>query len=328
MRGISMLNLGAGSKSPKINRLRSKALTNPNRHKGDCRRHVGGVSFEKDLFGLKIINARNIRFRQLFHYIQARGITCALHVASDHLKARATLVTLNGRGISCTFRRRGHEQSTLGEGAFAELLMVLKEIDCTFNLSLLNNATAYGMAATQYGQSTIKPMRAPRRTFLLAVDDLKNSGGSGCVQIVNDQSEVIVTAYVYKGEARTFISGKQGVLESSSSAGRLLSEKEHSDTRCITWKLKEVDLLDERAFQLTNLSIVDFEPFNDGVVFESTEQFLTPFFKKPNLMDTMLFDNIGPKETHLNDIANYHANITKIATDNFSHKINPFWGRM
>lgn len=323
-----MLNRLGVAKTPHVNRLRSKALTNPNRHKGDCRRYVGGVSFEKDLFGLKVINARNIRFRQLFHYIQARGITCALHVASDNLKARATVITLNGKGISCTFRRRGHVQSTLGEGAFQELLMVLKETDCTFNLSLLNNATAYGMAATLYGQSTIKPMRAPRRAFLLAVDDLKASGGSGCVQVLNDQSEVIVTAYVYKGEARSFVSGKQGDLESVKSAGRLLNEKEHGDAKCVTWKLKEVDLLDERAFQLTNLSVVDFEPFNDGVIFESTEQFLTPFFKKPNLMDTMLYDNVSPKEQHSNDIANYHANITKIAHESFSHKINPFWGRM
>lgn len=323
-----MLNRLGVAKTPHVNRLRSKALTNPNRHKGDCRRYVGGVSFEKDLFGLKVINARNIRFRQLFHYIQARGVTCALHVASDNLKARATLITLNGRGISCTFRRRGHEQSTLGEGAFAELLMVLKETDCTFNLSLLNNATAYGMSATLYGQSTIKSMRAPRRAFLLAVDDLKASGGSGCVQVLNDQSEVIVTAYVYKGEARSFVSGKQGALESDKSAGRLLNEKQHGDAKCVTWKLQEVDLLDERAFQLTNLSVVDFEPFNDGVIFESTEQFLTPFFKKPNLMDTMLYDNLNPKEHHINDIANFHANITKMASASFSHKINPFWGRM
>lgn len=323
-----MLNRLGVAKTPQVNRLRSKALTNPNRHKGDCRRYVGGVSFERDLFGLKVINARNIRFRQLFHYIQARGITCALHVASDNLKARATVITLNGRGISCTFRRRGHQQATLGEGAFQELLMVLKETDCTFNISLLNNATAYGMAATLYGQSTIKSMRAPRRAFLLAVDDLKASGGSGCVQVLNDQSEVIVTAYVYKGEARSFVSGKQGVLESYKSAGRLLNEKEHGDAKCVTWKLKEVDLLDERAFQLTNLSIVDFEPFNDGVVFESTEQFLTPFFKKPNLMETMLYDNLNPKEQHNNDIANFHADITRVASQSFSHMINPFWGRM
>jgi len=310
-----------------VHRLR-KSLTNPNRHKGDCRRFVGGVSFEKDLFGLKVILARHIRFRQLFHYIQARGITCALHVASDNLKARATLITLDGRGIACTFRRRGHEQSTLGEGAFAELLMVLKEVDCTFNLSLLNNATAYGMASTLYGQSTIKSMRAPRRTFLLAVDDLKASGGAGCVQVINDKQEVIVTAYIYKGEARSFISSKQGVLESYQSAGRLLNEREHADARCVTWKLTETDKLDEYAFDITNLRVVDFEQFNDGVIFESTEQFLVPFFKKPTLMDTLLFDNITPKEAHESDIEYVNAETARRSVTSFSHMINPFWGRM
>lgn len=323
-----MLNrLNAYEKRQDVHRLR-KALTNPNRHKGDCRRFIGGVSFEKDLFGLKVILARHIRFRQLFHYVQARGITCALHVASDNLKARATLITLNGRGISCTFRRRGHEQSTLGEGAFQELLMVLKEVDCTFNLSLLNNATAYGMAATLYGQSMIKAMRAPRRTFLMAIDDLKAIGGAGCVQVVKDKDEVIVTAYVYKGEARTFISGKQGILESCKSAGRLLNEKQHADARCVTWKLPNVDALDEHSFAITNLRLVDFEPFNDGVIFESTEQFLVPFFKKPTLMDTLLFDNVSLKEAHESDIAYFNAETARRAVTHFSHKINPFWGRM
>jgi hypothetical protein len=323
-----MLNrLHAYQKRQEVTRLR-KILTNPNRHKGDCRRFVGGVSFEKDLFGLKVILARNIRFRQLFHYIQARGITCALHVASDNLKARATVITLNGSGISCTFRRRGHAQATLGEGAFHELLMVLKEVDCTFNISLLNNATAYGMASTLYGQSVVKSMRAPRRTFLLAIDDLKASGGAGCVQIINDKEEVIVSAYVYKGEARTFISGKQGELESCQSAGRLLNEREHSDARCVTWKLPEVDQLDTHSFAVTNLRVLDFEPFNDGEVFESTEQFLVPFFKKPTLMDTMLYDNGSPKEQHETDIAYAHAETVRRAVTHFSHKINPFWGRM
>lgn len=323
-----MLNrLHAYQKRQDVTRLR-KILTNPNRHKGDCRRFVGGISFEKDLFGLKVILARHIRFRQLFHYIQARGITCALHVASDNLKARATLITMNGRGISCTFRRRGHAQSTLGEGAFQELLMVLKEVDCTFNLSLLNNATAYGMASTLYGQSSIKAMRSPRRTFLLAIDELKASGGAGCVQVINDQQEVIVTAYVHKGEARTFISGKQGVLQSCQSAGRLLNESEHSNARCVTWKLQEVDELDTYSFAVTNLRVIDFEPFNDGERFESTEQFVQPFFKKPTLMDTMLFDNVSPKEQHQTDIDYVAAETARRSVTSFSHKINPFWGRL
>lgn len=323
-----MLNrLHAYQKRQEVTRLR-KILTNPNRHKGDCRRFIGGISFEKDLFGLKVILARNIRFRQLFHYIQARGITCALHVASDNLKARATLITMNGRGISCTFRRRGHAQATLGEGALQELLMVLKESDCTFNLSLLNNATAYGMASTLYGQSTIKSMRAPRRTFLLAIDELKAAGGAGCVQVINANEEVIVTAYVNKGEARTFISGKQGVLESCASAGRLLNDSEHSNARCVIWKLNEVDQLDVHAFAVTNLRVVDFEPFNEGERFESTEQFLIPFFKKPTLMDTMLFDNVSPREQHDTDIAFVNAETARRAVTHFSHSINPFWGQM
>jgi hypothetical protein len=319
-----MLNL-LSAKSPKINRLKSKALTNPTRHKGNCRRD-STVTFEKDLFGLKIINARNIRFRQLFHYIQARGITCCLQVSSDHLKARATLVTLDGHGIGCSFRRRGFEQSMLGEDAFLELLMFLKETDCTFKLSLLNNATAYGMAGKLYGQSAIKSIRAPRRSYLLAVDELKSSGASGCVQVPNEQSELIVTAYVHKGNARTFVSGKEGIPESYNSAGRLLNER--GDSKCSSWKLEEVDMLDQFAFQLTNLDVVDFKPFNDGLIFESTEEFLKPFFRKPSLMDTMLYDNISPKEQHSNDLANYHAEITRIASGSFSHMINPFWGRM
>ncbi|MBX9666450.1 MAG: hypothetical protein K2X93_02480 [Candidatus Obscuribacterales bacterium] len=323
-----MLNrLRAYEKRQDAHRLR-RSLTNPKTHKGDCRRFVGGVSFDRDMFGLKVILARHIRFRQLFHYIQARGVTCALHVASDNLKARATLITLDGRGICCSFRRRGHKQATLGEGAFAELLMVLKEVDCTFNLSLLNNATANGMASTLYGQSNIRSMsRAPRRTFLMAIDDLKSTGGAGCVQVVKGKDEVIITAYVYKGEARTFVSGKHGTLESYQSAGKLLTS-EHNDARCVTWRLNELDKLDEYAFDITNLRIVDYETFNDGEVFESTEQFLMPFFKKPTLMDTLLYDNCSPKEQHETDILYFNNETSRRSVTSFSHLINPFWGRM
>lgn len=314
-------------KRQQFHRLKkTKVLTNPSRFKGDERRFVGNITFEKDLFGRKIIMARHMRFRQLFHYIQARGITCCLHVASDNLRARATLITLNGRGICCVFRRRGHKQQTTGEGALNELLMVLKEVDCTFNLSLLNNATAHGMAAMFYGESIVKSMRAPRRTFLMALDELKQSGGAGCVQVFNAQDEMVVTAYVHKGEARSFVT-RGGFLESTNSAGRLLSDK-LEDHRCMAFRLLEVDKLDENSFPITNIRVVDEQIYHDGIKFESTEDFLTPFFKKPNLRDTFLYDNISSKEQQAIAIEIVCGAAARRTVENYSHRINPFFGKM
>jgi len=319
--------LRAAEKRQQVHRLR-KVLTNPNRFKGDERRYSGNITFEKDLFGRKVILTRHIRIRQLFHYIQARGITCCLHVSSDNLKARATLITLDGRGICCTFRRRGHKQQTTGEGAFNELLMVLKEVDCTFNLSLLNKATAHGMAALKYGTSLIKSMRQPRRTFLMAVDELKSSGGAGCVQVINKDEEMVVTAYVYKGEARSFVSLKEGYLESCSSAGKLLTELDEG-SRCVTYRLDELDALNEASFSITNLRIVDEEPFlDDRNAFNSTEEFLEPFYRHPNLRDTFLYDALSPREQQAMDIDVAYGACVRRTVDSFSHRINPFWGRM
>ncbi len=137
---------------------------------------------------------------------------------------------------------------------------------------------------------------------------------------------MVITAYVYKGEARSFVT-KDNFLESTNSAGRLLTEK-MEDHRIMSYKLDDIDMLDEASFPITNIRLVDDETYHDGIKFDSTEEFLTPFFKQPNLRDTFLYDNISSKEQQQIAIEFICGAASRRTVESFSHRINPFWGRM
>jgi len=314
-----------------IGRLRN-ILTHSRDFSGNEKRFNGIVPFESNLLGHKVILTRHIKWRQLIYFIQANKITCSIHLASDNIKARATLVTLEGRGLACVFGRRG-KGTVSGELAYAELLMALKETDCTFNLTLFESALAYGLAAMLYGQRGIKTLETPRIAFLGCLEDMKANGKAGCVQVVNPEGEIIVTAFVYGGKTHSYVSSRQDI-NCGRTAG--IAIQKSPGAHCRWWSLSKEQVSRDFMFDLTGLeniarlSSLDDESVDSGDSFatrkyDSNEEFLVQFFKKPLLVDTLLFDNLSAKEQHEWDCKVARESVARRSIVNFSHYINPFW---
>jgi hypothetical protein len=311
-------------------------LTTSKDFSGNEKRFNGIVPFEENLFGRKVILSRHIRWRQLIYFIQANKITCSIHLASDNILGRATLVALEGRGMACVFGRRG-KGTVNGSQAYAELLMAIKETDCTFNLTLLDPAVAYGLAAMLYGEKGSKTMESPRIAFLGCLEDMKDNGKAGCVQMVNKEGEIIVTAFVFGGKTHSYVSSRNDV-NCARTAGIALQKS--PGAQCRWWCLDEAKISYEMMFDLTGLeniaNLTCFQPeeqqaFLDSEIveirkqYDSTEAFLEQFFKKPLLRDTFLFDNLSSKEQQELDCKLAHENVLRRSINNFSHYINPFW---
>lgn len=314
-----------------IGRLRN-ILTHSADFSGNEKRFNGIVPFESNLFGHKVILTRHIKWRQLIYFIQANKITCSIHLASDNIKARATLVTLEGRGLACVFGRRGQGVTT-DVMAYSELLMALKETDCTFNLTLLDPAVAYGLAAMLYGEKGSKTKDVPRIAFLGCLEDMKSQGKAGCVQMVNKEGEIIVTAFVYGGKTHSYVSSRADIT-CGRTAGIALQKS--PGAQCRWWSLSKEQVSRDFMFDLTGLesiarlssledqeaTIVDAAPVRQ---YDSNEHFLVQFFKKPQLVDTLLFDYLSAKEQHEIDLQAAHEMVHRRSMVNFSHYINPFW---
>ncbi len=290
-------------------------------NRSDERRFAGVLPFEENLFGRKIILTRHILWRQLLHSIQANKITCSIHISSDTLKARATLITLNGRGLACVFRARGQNQVTIGERAFMELMMSIREPDCTFNLALIPMEIAYGMASICYGKSTSRPATDGGSDFRQAVESLKRSRGAGCIQVTSAVNDVLVTAFVFDGETQCFASANKRSDEQAIS--RLI--KKTADATCRVWNVNDIKEFDPVIFELTALNASE-EHSAKPVRFGSTEEFLLQFYKKPNMRESFLNNQLSAKEKHEVDILEMSEISFRKSANGHSHMINPMYG--
>ena len=301
------------------------AVASPQPGRGEERRLSGVLPFEENLFGRKVIRAKHIKWRQLFYSIQANRITCSLWVSSDRLKARGTLITLDGKGLVCIFRKRGQNAMITGERAFSELLMTIKEPDCAFNLAFITPEIAHGMAAMSFGHLSSHPVGNAGAEFRKEVEALERQRGTGCVQVLNGLEEVIVSAFIHNGEMQCFASYEKNKNRNDRNLGPLIRKCGGGST-LRSWILDSLEALDSVTFELTSIRLDDVSRSSIQGKFDSTEQYLSQFYEKPNLRETFMSDNVSPREKHEQDIHYVSEIAIRRSVTTFSHMINPLLG--
>jgi hypothetical protein len=153
------------------------------------------------------------RAEQFLLAIEANQTTCCIYTSSAYYKSRSAALVFRGRVLGCVYGNKVLDHQLFGSGAYDYMHRELSHKDTTLDAYLLDEGLALAAASMFHGTVLDPPDQGdPEASFRSAFETLRYYNRPGAIFILDELSQAIFSAYVFKGKTVGAFSFEDGWL--------------------------------------------------------------------------------------------------------------------